>query len=424
MTGPVSAADLPRRRSGTRHISSLALGSAASGLLAYVFFAVATRALGATAAAPVSVLWTYWSFAGAALTFPIQHWAARSVAAHDGEGAVRSALRGVAAMSLAVAVIAAGAAWLARHALFGSGAAWFPLLVGGVTLGSSAMGLVRGVLSARARFGMVAAGLFAENAVRCVVAGALVVADVRDPVAYGLALLAGYVVAGQPSAYLLGRSGHGPKESPFAFLGGAAGGQLLGQAVLTGGPVVLALAGGAPAEVTALFAALALFRAPYTLAVGVVAQVTGWLTKLVVERRVDALRVVRRRLLLLAIGCAVVAGVLGALLGRWVLRLVFGGGVVLDRGLVVVVAVGSAIAVANLVAALLVLAHGRTSRLVACWAIGLVPGAVCLGLPGLAGPARTCWAFLVIEAVVFALLLGAASRAGGSLASADPAEQR
>ena len=46
-------------------------------MLAYVFFAAVTRALGAEAAAPVAVLWAWWSFAGAALTFPLQHWIAR-----------------------------------------------------------------------------------------------------------------------------------------------------------------------------------------------------------------------------------------------------------------------------------------------------------------------------------------------------------
>ena len=59
-----------------RDTSALAVGSATSGLLAYVFFAIVTRALGSEGAAPLSVLWAYWSFAGAALTIPIQHWIA------------------------------------------------------------------------------------------------------------------------------------------------------------------------------------------------------------------------------------------------------------------------------------------------------------------------------------------------------------
>ena len=92
-----------------RHTSALAAGSAVSGLLAYVFFAVVTRALGSTAAAPVSVLWAYWSFAGAALTFPLQHWIARSVSAHGGERSVREPLPGIALVSLLLAVVMTGA---------------------------------------------------------------------------------------------------------------------------------------------------------------------------------------------------------------------------------------------------------------------------------------------------------------------------
>ena len=59
----------------------LAAGSVVSGLLAYVLFALVTRGLGAEVAAPVSVLWTLWTFAAAALTFPLQHWITRSVVA-------------------------------------------------------------------------------------------------------------------------------------------------------------------------------------------------------------------------------------------------------------------------------------------------------------------------------------------------------
>ena len=36
--------------------------------------------------------------------------------------------------------------------LFDSGAPWFPLLVGAVTLGAAVMGMVRGMLTARQRF--------------------------------------------------------------------------------------------------------------------------------------------------------------------------------------------------------------------------------------------------------------------------------
>ena len=66
-----------------RSVASLALGSVGAGVLAYVFFVVATRALGAEEAASVSVLWTWWGFTAAAITFPLQHWIARTVEARE-----------------------------------------------------------------------------------------------------------------------------------------------------------------------------------------------------------------------------------------------------------------------------------------------------------------------------------------------------
>jgi O-antigen/teichoic acid export membrane protein len=390
-----------------RHTSALAAGAALSGVLAYVFFALVTHALGSVRAAPVSVLWAYWSFAGAALTFPLQHWISRSVAAHHGERSVREALRGVLLVCLAVAVLAGGAAWLARDLLFHSGRVWFPVLVAAVTLGSAVMGIVRGVQTARGQFAAVGAGLVAENAVRCLAAAVLLVAGVRDPVAYGLCLLAGYLaVLAWPSSFRLGRTGS-PRgeESPLTFLGGAAGGQLIGQAVLTGGPVVLALAGGSAADITALFAGLALFRAPYQLALGLVSQLTGRFTWLVLARRDDVLRRIRLWLVGLTLAAAAGAALVGAAAGPPLLRLVFGADVTLPSRLTLVLAVASTFAMANLVVTLVVLAHGRTPALIRAWALALVPGVLWFLAAGLPALDRTCWAFLVVEAAAFGLLL-------------------
>jgi O-antigen/teichoic acid export membrane protein len=404
-------------RTRIRHASALTVGSAAGGLMAYLFFALVTRALGSVDAAPVSVLWAYWSFAGAALTFPLQHWVTRTIAAHEGEGAVRAALPGVAGVAVAVALVATAASWLGREQLFGGDEPWFPLLVCGVTAASAAMGMMRGVLSARHRFTAVGVGLFAENAVRCAAALALFIAGVDEPVAYGLALLAGYgVVLAQPSIWRLERGGSGGHESPLGFLGGTAGGQLMGQTVLTGGPVVLALAGGAPAEITALFAALALFRAPYTLAIGVVSSATGWLTRLVVERDVAALRRTRHRVVLAAALVSVAAGVLGWVLGPWALALVFGSDVTMAGHLTALIAVGSTVAMANLVVTLVVVAHGRTALLAVSWLVAVVPGAVCFVLLDLPALDRTCWAFVVVEVAALGVLVLQEARATRTLA--------
>jgi O-antigen/teichoic acid export membrane protein len=393
----------------------LAVGSVLNGLLAYVFFATVTRALGAEAAAPVSVLWAYWSFAAAALAFPLQHWAARSVAATGSEHAVRRSLPAVAAAVLTLAPALGLVAWLARDSLFHRGDAWFPVLVALATVGSALTGLVRGMLQARERFGAVALALVMENLIRCVVSLALVAAGNHDPAAYGLALIAGYVTAFiWPWTLRMTLRGD-DHESPLVLLGGASGGQLLGQVALTGGPVLLALAGGGPAEVTVLFAGLALFRAPYTLAIGMVAQLTARFTILVVERRRDLLDRIRSQLVAATIVLAGLSVPVGALLGPPLLPLVFGDDVQMAGRLTAVLAAASTVAIACLVATLVLIAMGRTGGQVRAWLLAAVPGAVYFALWPAPVLDRTCWAFLVVEAAAFAWMMVETSRGAARL---------
>ncbi|MBA2530378.1 MAG: hypothetical protein H0V19_10560, partial [Euzebyales bacterium] len=150
--------------------AALAVGTVASGALAYAYFAVATRALGPVAAAPISVLWTYWSAAAAVLTFPLQHWTIRTLAADGHEGRVARALPRVWAMVAVLAVVSSGVAFAARETLFDRPDAAFPLMVAAVTAGSCLFGVVRGGLAGRGRFVATAWAIFAENGLRVALA--------------------------------------------------------------------------------------------------------------------------------------------------------------------------------------------------------------------------------------------------------------
>jgi O-antigen/teichoic acid export membrane protein len=386
-----------------RDTRALALGSAVSGLLAYLVFALTTRGLGAEAAGPVSVLWSYWAFAGAAFTFPLQHWIARTATAH-GERAVRDTLPQLSVVLLAASLLLGLLAWLAREPLFHRDDLWFPAMVVAVTLGSSITGVVRGALSARGHFVAVAWSLVAENGLRCAAAGALLVADSTSVVAFGLCLVAGHLVmALWPSAMRFGTSGDTSEAPhPFAFLAGASLAQLIGQCVLTGGPVVLALAGGSQREVTTLFAALALFRAPYMLALGMVAQLTTRVTALLVSGRLDVLDSARRWLRTASVGLVVLAAVGGAWLGPPLLRLVFGDDVRLAAGPTAVVAVGCTVAVVNLVVMVGALAQGRATAVARAWVVSIVVAAVTFAaLASLPAESAVVWCFLVAEVVAF-----------------------
>jgi O-antigen/teichoic acid export membrane protein len=397
---------------GRRDTTVLAAGSVLNGVLAYVFFALVTRALGAGPAAPVAVLWAWWSFAGAAFTFPVQHWITRTCHLPAGEQGVRRGLGRVAAAVVAASLVAGGLAWAFEERLFGPGAGWFPGLVVAVGLGSGVLGVVRGLLAGRDRFGALGLNLVLENGLRCVVAGGLVVADAEDAAAYGLALVAGYAVALlRPSALLPRTTGEGRAPGALGFVTGASAGQLLAQVTLTGGPVLLAAANGAPAEVTALFAGLALFRAPYTLALGMVSGLTGRLTRLVEDGRHATLTRLREGLVAATLVLAVAGGLGGAGLGPWLMELVFGDGVRLGGADTALVAVGSVFALANLVLTVGLLARGLPGLVARTWLLSLPVGAVALLVAPGDALTRTCWTFLVVEVAAWLGFLALERRA-------------
>ena len=403
----------------SRNPTALAAGSLTSGLLAYGFFAVSTRALGAELAAPVSVLWTYWSFAAACLTFPLQHWIARTVAAQEGEGSVRAAMSRVVAMIAAASLGVGFLSWLGRDQLFHRDDIWFPVLVALVTVGSGFIGIVRGGLAARHQFTALALTMVADNGLRCASAIVLSIAGVDDSLAYGTCL-AGAAVVGLcwPQSFRFVRDDdEASTESALRFIGGAAGGQLIGQAVLTGGPVALALAGGAPAEVTALFAALALFRAPYTMAIGLVSALTGRLTTLAVTGQTSRLRQFRLGTLAGTAVTVVVAAVIGEAIGPWLLKFIFGDDVHLDNVACLLVAVGSAFALANLVATVSIMSLDRNGVIAPAWIIGVVGGVIAYVVAGAETDVlmQTCWAFLAAEAVAFVVLAFEDHRGGMAL---------
>lgn len=388
----------------------LAIGSAASGLLAFVYFAIVTHVVGADAAAPFAILWALWAYASAGVTFPLQHWTIRAVTSTGGEREVRRSRP----MLFAVAAVLAGLTWLIsfllREPLFGEHGAVFALLAAATTLGAAVAGVVRGILTARERFTAVATTLGLENGARVLIAIGLAVAGVDSIVPYGLALLGGYVVAtAWPSAWRLGRTGEEHSISAVGFLASASAGQLMGHVVLTSGPVVLALGGGAPAAVTSLFAALALFRAPYLLMLGVVAGLTGRLTRAVLAAEIAVLERFRRAVAVGSLGLAAVAAAGAALWGHWVLALVYGADVTLPDRYAAIVAAGCVLAMGNLMVSVLLLSLNRAALAFPAWLVAAVPGALILipgwlpGDPSLLG--RVCVSFLVIEIGAFAALI-------------------
>jgi len=385
----------------------LATGSVVSGVLAYVLFALVTRGLGAVAAAPVTVLWTVWALAGAALTFPLQHWITRCLVAGR-EPDVRASARRVTGVVAGAALAAGGLSWVARERLFQREDAAFPVLVVLVVVGSAAVGVLRGSLAGRGRMSGVAWSLVVENAVRCVLVAVLLAAGVDDPVAHGLCLVAGSLVAVWPGAWRFAAAGTG-RSGSLAFLGGAGTAQLLAQGVLTGGSVVLALLGGTPAQITAMFATLALFRAPYMVVLGTLPQVTHHVTGLVTAGDLRALRSRARQLAVLGTATVAAGTVLGLVAGPPLVAAVFGSTVEVGQGVAAVVAAACALALVNAVLMVGVLALDRPGRVAGSWGLAVAAGAAALLAVAHGPTGRVAAAFLTAEVVATVLLAVAAS---------------
>ena len=378
--------------------SSLVAGSLVNGLAAYAFIVVGTRALGADAFAPVAVLWSFWAASAAVLTFPIQHWAIRRIEIDGDTGSVRASLRPVAAWAAALTAVQTVVAAMWAEDLFGEGGWFWPAAVAALALGSAVLGLARGVLAGRGRYHAAATLIGSENVLR-LLAGSAAVALSDDPRILAAALLVGpLAVLGWPSTARLDRSS---TPGDLGLIGSTGAGILVSQILLNGGPPVLAAAGGAEAQVTALFTTLALFRAPYLVALGLSVRATAPITRAVAGGRAGEVR--RSTLAGVAAGVLLAAAALP--IGWWLapplVEVLFGPGSRPAPGAAAAVAAGAVMALVALGVTVVLIAVGSQVRVIVTWLVGLAAAAVTL-LLGSAGQEGVAAAFAAGEAAAVA----------------------
>ena len=383
-----------------------------NGLLAYAYVALGTRTFGADAFAPISVLWTIWAMSSAVVTFPVQHWVIRTVEADSAEGRVRAAQARILGAAVLLSSVVGAVTWLTRATLFGDPGLLFPALAALIPLGSAVVGFSRGALAARRRFVAAGAAIAGENLIRVVVGAGVIMAGLGSG-PFAAAIASGFLVAlFWPSALRFADGAPvGPQTSPMGFLAGVAGGTLIAQLVLTGGPLILAALGGAPAAVTGLFSALALFRAPYLLATGLAARVTGSLVRLLKDATSSTIRHLTQRTIVIVAAAVPLGALVGAAVGSSLLHLVFGPEVTLPPGLIGVVAAGSTLALGSLFYTLVLVAGGRARAVTLPWVIAAFVS-VGWAIFGIGEPLTSVtWAFFLAEVVAFVVMVILGSRA-------------
>ena len=388
------------RSSAAGDSGALLAGSVVNGIAAYAFIAVGTRHLGADGFAPVAILWVFWALSAAVLTFPVQHWVIRQMAVDGHAGGVRASASHIAGWIAGVAAVEAVVALALGDRVFGEGSsAVWALLVAGVAVGSGLLGVARGTLAGSGRYRAAATVIGGENVMRLAAAGVVAVAG-WGSVALGLALLTGPLVIWLfPRSLAL--SGPSPDEAPqVALLGSAGVSLLLAQIVLNGGPPVLAALGAEEAAVTALFASLAVFRAPYLLALGVTVRAMAPLTERSVERDTRAIGRVGMWLMAGSVAAAFAAAAFGAWAGPPLIRFLFGEGSEPSALVAALAAAGCTLALGSLGLTVALISRAGATALIWSWALALAVAGVVLAVGGsMQAPERVVLAFVVAEGV-------------------------
>jgi len=388
----------PEGRNLRRDSSVLMAGSVANGLLAYVFVVMGTRTLGAEAFASVAVLWGFWAFSGAALAFPIQHWVIRQIEIDGESRGVAAALPRLALAAIGVALAEGLVGVLFGERLFGSTTWLWPAAIVVLALGTATLGLVRGLLAGRGDFGGAAAVIGGENLAR-VVAAVVMIGVWRSPEGFAVALLCGPLIALGWSSVV--RDLKDPRGVPPKIrLAGTSGlGSVLSQTILHGGPVVLAVIGGSPTEVTILFSTLALFRAPYLIGIGLTLRSTGPVSRMVIAGDYRGIARLGALIAVIASALAGIAAVVSAFIGPTAVALVFGESTRPERWVAAAAAAASVLAIAGLWQFVGLIASGRERALVTSWVAALVTAGLTVAFfPG-AGTTRVVAAFVAGEVV-------------------------
>ncbi|MGA9278025.1 hypothetical protein [Ilumatobacter sp.] len=395
----------------TRRTGFATLAAAvAAGLQAVVILVISKAALPATEFAPLAQLWAIWAVCAASFNYGCQQWAAVRPA---GFGILAtSAGRQLLGALCVIGLLVGAATYLVRDELFSSRSLWWPFFASLLPLGTAAVGLNRGELARTGRSMALAFVIGAENTLR--IAITIVLAVVGAPAwTYGAALVAGFAVAALPRP---SRDYH--EDLDLRPLATATGSGMAAHALLFGSPLILALGGGDPDEVVALFLVLSAVRAPFVLLQGLIPHVAVRFG----QNEGDLRRTVR---FLTATGliAAIFAYVGGALLGDAVVGRIFSIQGELSGSTFGLVAATAMLSVALTIVTVRLVASEQIRPLVLAWSIPVIATVCAIPTGLLDNISTTAWWILGCHLFVSLIVVVVTpDRASASHDEADSAD--
>ncbi len=394
-----------------------------SGVLTYAYLALVARAVPAGDYASFGAYWSLALLVGVGVSMPLELEVARLVHLRGGSLPPGTGRAWAVLTAAGLAAVAATAPLLLPVL---GGSAGLVAALAAVALLSPAQFLLRGLLLGRGRYGTHGVVLLADAALR--VAGVLAVGALVVPAGaadMGWTLVAGIGLAHLPVLAVLLRRGAPAGAADEArhrlalpAVGSLLVGSLCAQALLNAAPVLVTGTSGAGGrEAAAAFvAAFTLVRLPLFVAVPLQSALLPTLVDAGVHHG-SARRV--RRLLAGVAGLAAAAAAVGGLAGPRLVAVVFGERYTPAAADVAVLAGGSVVHLALLVAAPAVVAAGRHRDNAAAWAAGLtVAAVVAAAVPG--ATAAAAWAFTAGSAAALAWCAVVLSRPGPAAGTGAP----
>ncbi len=353
----------------------LLAASVVTGIAGAGFILAVERHLGLVGFAPIAQLWSIWSITAASLMFAFQQWSIRVGIGHS--SGCRSALHGRPLALLLLSTVGAGiAATLARVTLFQSSSMFWPTATALVVLGAILSGITRGVLARANRSTALAMGIGAENLIRVIFA-LILISMGAESWWFGVALLAGFSVV---ALLFLPGNVRGPNnlhdERGSATLGSAAVAGFLSHAALAGPPILAASNGGSPKTVSTMFVVLSAVRIPHLLLQGGAPRAGVIFQQWFDAGEADKLRLVRTRIAGIGLVTALLAGLLGIVLGDPLIGSIFAISGEVDPLSYGLVSSAAVLSVAATLATVQLVAEQRNRLVVECWAFPLAAALV------------------------------------------------
>jgi O-antigen/teichoic acid export membrane protein len=375
-----------------RSAALLTVAVGVSGLLTYVFFALASHALDREEYGRIVVLWSVMFIAISVLFRPVEQLLSRTIAELDAAGrptghAVRVAAQIQALIALAFTATAIIFRDELQDRLFDGESLFFWALVASV-LGFAASFFARGWLAGSGRFGVYSWVLLIDAISRTsfALAVAVGIAEGADPIALGIAiapalsaLMLPLALRERPSAARAGAAGPDAASEFTLARGGAFAAAILmvmvsEQVFLNSGPL-FARAEEGTAAAGFIFNVLMIARAPVVLFQAAATSLLPHLTRLRAagdESSDDAFRTSVRVTLAAIAGFTALTLTAVLVAGPELMQAAFGDKFTYDRAGLVIVASGMGLYLAATTFNQAALAQGQARRAALCWAASAI----------------------------------------------------